>query len=76
MLTGTALPFLQIYLCVDKDLNVVDCASVCIVHDCTPQWKQACGSSIVYKASPVHTGSASPCKNKFRVCKEKSGTCV
>lgn len=67
---------MQIFSCVDESLNLVDCSSVCVVHDCTPQGREACRNSIIYKISPVRTGPPSACKDKFRVCKEKSGTCV
>ena len=65
-------------MCVDQSFNVVDCSEVCVIHDCTPKGREACGSSIIYKLSDVRPGQTKPCTADFSHCdfKEKSGTCV
>ena len=64
---------LQVYQCVDHQFNIVDCASVCLVHDCQPEGRQQCGDSFFYKTVRVQPGSQKSCRNA--VCKQKSGTC-
>lgn len=69
---------MQVFLCVDKQFNVVDCSQACVIHDCRPGKRQACGRSVIYKVSNVDVGPVKPCDDDFSHCdyKEKSGTCI
>ena len=65
---------LQVYQCVDHHYNIIDCATVCHVHDCQPhEERQQCGDSLFYKTVNVQAGGEHRCKNA--VCEPKSGTC-
>ena len=65
---------LQVYQCVDHHYNIIDCATVCHVHNCQPhEERQQCGNSFFYKTVHVQAGSEHRCKNA--VCEPKSGTC-
>ena len=45
----------------DHQYNIIDCATVCHVHNCQPhEERQQCGDSLFYKNA---------------VCEPKSGTC-
>ena len=57
----------------DHQYNIIDCASVCLVHDCQPEGNKQCGDSFLYKTVRVQPGSQKSCHNA--VCKQKSGTC-
>ena len=57
----------------DHQYNIIDCASVCLVHDCQPEGNKQCGDSFLYKTVRVPPGSQKSCHNA--VCKQKSGTC-
>lgn len=66
---------LQVYQCVDHQYNIIDCASVCHVHDCQPpEARQQCGDSLLYKTVRVQAGGQHKCRNA--VCQQKSGTCT
>ena len=65
---------MQIYQCVDHQYNIIDCATVCHVHNCQPhEERQQCGNSFFYKTVNVQAGGEHRCKNA--VCEPKSGTC-
>ena len=57
----------------DHQYNIIDCASVCLVHDCQPEPQKQCGDSFFYKTVQVQPGGQKRCKNA--VCPQKSGTC-
>jgi hypothetical protein len=63
-----------VYQCVDHHFKIIDCATVCLVHNCQPQEeRQQCGDSFYYKTVHVQPGGEHRCRNA--VCEPKSGTC-
>lgn len=64
----------QVYQCVDHQYNIIDCSTVCLVHNCQPQEeRQQCSDSFYYKTVRVQPGGEHRCKDA--VCQPKSGTC-
>jgi hypothetical protein len=72
----------QVYMCVSKNLEVVDCATVCVHHDCVPSpsadKQDFCGDELIFKVPqddlellPANAADGEQCK----LCKPKSGTC-
>jgi hypothetical protein len=72
----------EVYMCVSKNLEVVDCATVCVHHDCVPSpsadKQDFCGDELIFKVPqddlellPANAADGEQCK----LCKPKSGTC-
>lgn len=74
MLLLTLDTLVQVFQCVDQDLNLMDCADACKIGSCEAPQQSQCGDSLIYDTPDVTLGPGSS-ECKIAKCFKKSGTC-